>query len=100
MLRVSSIALLLSLASVNVFAMNEDSSHYNSASPQSQIADPDEKDDFQSGPPTGAYAQSGREQALLGGGNTGQQTYGFGSPNGSLSYGFGQSTTLGSGYRH
>ncbi len=88
-------AFLLSLMSSGAFAMTDNSSHYSNGSPQAQIDDPDEKDNFQSSPSDGAYGQNQREQQLLGGYNNGQQTYGFGSPDGSLSYGIGPSAGYG-----
>ncbi len=92
MMRLIALAVLGSLMTPGAFAMSEASSQYSAGAPQSQLTDPDEKDDFQSQLPSGPNAPNVREQALLGGDNTGQQTYGFNSPDASLSYGFGQSS--------
>ncbi len=94
MLRKITLTLFLSLLSSTCFAMTDDSSHYTGGSPQARVDDPDETDNFQSGS-DGTPVQNGRERQLLGGYHNGQQTYGFGSPDGSLSYWIGPSAGYG-----
>ena len=86
----------LCLTSLPALAMTDESSHYNSAAPQANMADPDDRTEMQQDQSSSvAGRMSGREQTLIGNSNT-PQTYGFnGSPG---SYGGNDRTGFYSGF--